>query len=141
MRLWQRLAAVCGTLVLTTALLTACSGVRTSQGTSDESCYLELPTAAAAVHGHGHLAGIRKFTLSEFHTVAPRLYKALAGDVPAHQSVCVAAYTGHFTAASVEKPLGRPSGILAVPVVTSPGKMLLGTLILSKLPVKFQHMF
>jgi len=55
------------------------------------------------------------------------------------QSVCLAAYTGHFTSYTVEKPLGRPAGTLAVAVVKSPGNELVGTLILTKIPVRFQH--
>ena len=41
----------------------------------------------------------------------------------------------------VSKPLGRPAGKLAVVVVTTPGNKLLGTLVLIKLPVRFQHLF
>jgi len=55
--------------------------------------------------------------------------------------VCLAAYTGHFTASSVQKPHGRSSGKLAVAVVTSPGNKLLGTVILNRVPVRFQHTF
>ena len=63
-----------------------------------ESCYLALPTAAKAVGGHGHLEGVRKYTLSGLRSVAPRLYGRLADDLPKKQGVCVAGYTGHFTA-------------------------------------------
>jgi hypothetical protein len=55
--------------------------------------------------------------------------------------VCIAAYKGHFTSSEVRKPLGWPSGTLAVAVVTSPGNRLLGTLILTHVPVRFQHLF
>ncbi len=41
----------------------------------------------------------------------------------------------------VSKPLGRPTGTLAVVVVTTPANKLLGTLILTKIPVRFQHLF
>ena len=132
-------AAVLAGLVLVASLLASCSAARTGLGTSDESCYLALPTAAKAVGGHGHLEGVRKYTLGGLRGVAPRLYRRLADDVPKKQSVCVAGYTGHFTASEVAKPLGRPSGTLAVAVVTTPANKLLGTLILTKLPVRFQH--
>jgi hypothetical protein len=39
----------------------------------------------------------------------------------------------------VMKPLGQPAGMLAVVVVTSPGNKLLGTVVLTKLPVRFRH--
>ncbi len=128
-------------LVVAASLLAACSAARTGQGTTAESCYLALPTAAKAVGGHGHLAGVRKFTLSGLHGVAPRLYKRLADDVPKKQDVCVVAYTGHFSADMVSKAMGRPTGKLAVVVVTTPGNKLLGTLVLTKIPVRFQHLF
>ena len=128
-------------LLATASLLTGCSAARTGQGTTAESCYLTLPTAARAVDGHGHLAGVRKFTLSELHTLAPRLYRRLSHDVPKGQDVCLVAYAGHFSAAMVTKPLGRRVGKLAVVVVTTPGNQLLGTLVLTKIPVRFQHLF
>ncbi len=93
----RRLGAGVAGLVVAASLLTACSAARTGQGTTDESCYLALPTAAKAIGGHGHLHGVRKFTLSGLHGVAPRLYTRLADDIPKGQNVCLAAYTGHFT--------------------------------------------
>jgi len=137
----RRLEAGVAGLVVAASLLTACSAARTGQGTTDETCYLALPTAAKAVGSHGHLHGVRKYKLGNLRGVAPRLYKRLADDVPKGQNVCLAAYTGHFTASSVSKPLGRPVGTLAVAVVTTPGNELLGTLILTKIPVRFQHVF
>ena len=134
-----RVGAGVASLVLAASLLAACSSARIDVGTTDESCYLALPTAAKAVGGHGHLEGVRKYTLSDLRNLAPRLYRRLADDVPGKQSICVAGYTGHFTSAEVSKPLGRPSGTLAVAVVTTPANELLGTLILTKLPVRFQH--
>jgi hypothetical protein len=137
----RRWGAGVAALVAAAALLTACSAARTGQGTSSESCYLALPTASEAVGDHGHLAGVRKYTLSGLHGVAPRLYGHLAHDVPKGQSVCIVAYTGAFNAAMVSKPLGRQKGTLAVVVVTTPANKLLGTLILTKIPVRFQHLF
>ena len=51
---------------------------------------------------------MRKYTLSSLRSVAPRLYGRLAHDVPKKQAVCIAGYTGHFTASEVSKPLGHP---------------------------------
>lgn len=138
LRRWSTAAAG---LLLAATLLTACSAARTGLGTTDDPCYLALPTAARAVGAHAHLDGVRKYSLDGMKGVAPRLYGRLAKDVPKGRSVCLAAYTGHFTRDSVEKPLGRSSGKLAVAVVTTPDAKLLGTLILSKLPLRFQHSF
>jgi hypothetical protein len=138
-RLWTRGTALAAALVLAATLLASCSSARTDFGTTDASCYLALPTAAKAVGGHGHLEGVRKYTLSSLRSVAPRLYNRLADDLSKKQGVCIAGYSGHFTASEVSKPLGHPTGTLAVAVVTTPGDKLLGTLILTKLPVRFQH--
>lgn len=137
----RRLAAAVAGLALAASLLTGCTSARSGLGTADESCYLALPVATKAVGGHGHLTGIRRFTLSSLHTVAPRLYGRLAHDVPKGQSVCLAAFTGHYAAPSVSKPLGQSTGVLAVAVVTSPANELLGTLILTRIPVNFRHIF
>jgi hypothetical protein len=139
---WRRLGLGVAGLVVAASSCTACSAARSGQGTTDESCYLALPTAAKAVGGHAHLAGIRKFSLSGLRGMTPpRLYGQLVTDVPKGQNVCVAAYTGHFSASMVSKPLGRSTGMLAVAVVTTPANHLLGTVILRKLPVRFQHVF
>jgi hypothetical protein len=119
--------------------LGACSAARTGLGTSDESCYLALPTAAKAVGGHGHLAGVRMYSLAGLRSVAPHMSGDVGVRVPKGQSVCLAGYTGHFTAGTVDKPLGRPAGSFAVAVVTTPGNQLLGTVILMKVPLRFQH--
>lgn len=134
-----RVAALAAPLILAATLLASCSTARSDFGTTDASCYLALPTAAKAVGGHGQLEGVRKYTLSSLRNVAPRLYKRLATDVSKKQGVCVAGYSGHFTSSEVSKAMGDPSGTLAVAVVTTPGNKLLGTLILTKLPVRFQH--
>ena len=128
-------------LTLSATVLTGCTSARTNQGTADESCYLALPTAQKAVGGKGHLAGVRKVSLNTLRGMAPRLYGHLSDDVPGHQAVCLAAYRGHFTQDEVQKPLGRQSGPLAVAVVTTPGNKVLGTLILNRIPVRFQHQF
>jgi hypothetical protein len=134
-------AALAAGVALAASVLAGCSSARTNLGTVDESCYLQLPTAAKAVGSHAHLAGVRKFTVSSLKPFAPRMYAHLSGVVPKGQNVCLAAYTGHFTASSVQKPRGRSSGKLAVAVVTSPGNELLGTVILNRVPVRFQHTF
>ena len=140
-RALRRLMAGGAGLVVAAALFAGCSSARIDIGTTDESCYLVLPVAAKAVGGHGHLAGVRKYSASGLHAVAPRLAGHLAHGVPKGKSVCLAAYSGHFTADTVSKPLGRSSGTIAVAVVTIPGNELLGTLILTKVPVRFQHIF
>jgi hypothetical protein len=94
-------------LALAAAVCAGCSSARVGLGTTDESCYLQLPTAAKAVGGHGHLEGVRKYNLSSLKGIAPRLYDYLADQVPKGQAVCLAAYSGHFASSMVTRPLGR----------------------------------
>ena len=131
-------SVVCG-LVLAASVFAGCSSARVGLGTTDESCYLELPTAAKAVDHHGHLEGIRKYTVSGLKGIAPRLYGFLVTQAPKTQAVCLAGYSGTFTKGMVMKPQGHTAGKLAVVVVTSPGNMLLATVLLTKLPVRFAH--
>jgi hypothetical protein len=135
----RRLPGMLAAGALAASVLTACTSARSDVGTSDESCYLSLPAATRAVGGHGHLEGIRRFSPGELRQIAPRLDGEMAREMPAHQDVCAAAFTGHFTSEQVSKPLGRDEGALAVVVLSSPGNRLLGTLILRHLPVRFNH--
>lgn len=132
------LSVLCG-FVLAASVFAGCSSARVGLGTTDESCYLELPTAANAVGHHGHLEGIRKYTVSGLKGIAPRLHGFLVVHAPKTQAVCLAGYTGTFTKGMVMKPLAQETGKLAVVVVSTPGNKLLGTVILTKLPVRFLH--
>ena len=128
-------------LVVAASLLASCSSARTDSGTTDDSCYLALPTAAKAVGGHGHLEGVRKYTLSNLRTIAPKLYGRLATTCPRSRPSASPATRATSPRRRCRSHSGQPSGTLAVAVVTTPGNRLLGTLILSKIPVRFQHTF
>ena len=129
---------LCG-LVLVASVFAGCSSARVGLGTTDESCYLELPTAAKAVGGHGHLEGIRKYSVDGLKGVAPKLYNFLIHEYPKTQAVCLAGYSGTFTRGMVMKPQAQAMGKLAVVVVSTPDNKLLATVILTKLPVRFLH--
>ena len=135
----RRVGATVAGLALAGSVLAGCSAARTDVGTTDETCYLALPTAAHAVGPGAHFVGIRKYEMSSLKGVAPKLYARMIKTVAPKQAVCIAAYTGHFSSDTVVKPLGRPVGTLAVAVIKTPGNELLGTLILTKIPVRFQH--
>jgi hypothetical protein len=124
---------------LLSSVVAGCTTARNNLGTSDSSCYLALPTATTAVRAHGHLLGVRQYTLSALRRQAPRLFGDLATTVPASQRVCVVAFGGQFTKATVSDPLGRSSGGLAVVVSTTPGNHLLGTVIFMRPPLHFGH--
>jgi hypothetical protein len=135
----RRVGTWAGAVALAASVFAGCTSARSGLGTTDESCYLALPTASKAVGGHGHLTGIRKYRVADMKNLAPHLYDYLSDQAPRNQVICLAGYTGLFSRAMVEKPIGRATGKLAVVVVTSPGNKVLGTLILKKLPVRFQH--
>lgn len=125
--------------LLAAGLLAGCTTARSNLGTSDSSCYSALPTATKAVHSHGRLIGVHRFTVSGLRRQAPHLAHDVATKEPGTQSICVVAFQGHFTAGSVSNARGRASGRLAVVVSTTPGNHLLRTVIFTRPPLRFGH--
>ena len=125
-------------VTLAVCVLTGCASARNSLGTSDSSCYLALPSATRAVGPHSRFIGVHQFTLSSLHQRDPRLFDALAVK-PTSQRVCTIEFGGSFTTASVQKPLGKPSGQFAVVISEAPSNHLLGTVILDHPPLDFAH--
>jgi hypothetical protein len=130
--------AIVGALLLAGGL-SDCTSARSSLGTSDSSCYLDLPAAGQAVGHHGRFAGIHLFSLSQLRKKAPRLVDDLEAAHATAAHMCVAAYEGKFSAASLDKPLGRASGIFAVAVVDASNQKLLGTVLIKRVPLHFGH--
>jgi len=114
--------------ILVAGALAGCTSARTNLGTSDSACYLALPAANKAV-GHGRLVSVHLVTLKSLKRVAPALFKALDTNERTSQRVCAVAFSGTFTRESVHKPRGRPSGGLAVAILTNPSNILIGTVI------------
>jgi hypothetical protein len=86
----------------------ACSAGRESLGTSDAPCYVALPTASQAVGSHGHLVGVLLFKVG---SVTYRLLdRALDAARVTSGRVCLVAFSGDFSAASVAHPAGRRTG-------------------------------
>jgi len=135
----RRVVIVSFTGVLLATSLASCTSARSSLGTSDSSCYLALPTANEAVHGHGHFLGVKLFTVGSLRHTAPHLYTELHQENAATQKVCAVAYSGNFSSTSVKDPRGKPSGRLAVVVSTSPSNRLLATVIFTRIPLRFNH--
>jgi hypothetical protein len=118
----------------------ACSSVRDDLGTSSSNCYVDLAAAAAAVHGAGHLQGVRLVAVSALRSSgAQQLYQAARQAKPRPTRVCLIAYTGRFRATAVRHPLGKPTGHLAVVEVTYPGKRVIATLLSAHAPFPFPH--
>ena len=126
-------------VTMAVCLLAGCASARNNLGTSDSSCYLALPSAKRAVGPNGKFIGVHQFTLSSLRQKDPRLFDSLTGVKPTAQRVCIIEFGGSFTRASVQKPLGKASGRLAVVVSEAPSNRLLGTVILHHPPLDFAH--
>jgi hypothetical protein len=135
-----RARRVLGALALALCLgigATACSAGRESLGTSDAPCYVALPTAAQAVGSHGHLVGVRLFKVG---SVTYRLLdQALDAAGVSSGRVCLVAFSGNFSAVSVEHAAGRSTGKLAVVILRYPAGTLIATVLFLHLPTRFGH--
>jgi hypothetical protein len=135
----SKLTVLLVALTLAVCLLAGCTAARNSLGTSDSSCYLALPSAKHAVGPHSEFIGVHQFTLFSLRQKAPRLFDSLTAVKPTSQRVCIIEFVGSFTQASVQKPLGKSSGRLAVVVSEAPSNRLLGTVIFHHPPLNFAH--
>lgn len=126
-------------LLIATSLLAGCTAARNSLGTEDSACYVTLPAAVRAVHGAGHLAGVRLESVRSLRRPAPVVYAVSTAPGLRVRQVCLVAFHGRFRAAAVARPHGAPSGRLAVVVLEYPDSRLLGTVLLVRPPVRFGH--
>lgn len=125
--------------VLALCLLGGCTSARSELGTSDGACFLALPTATRAVGLHTRLLGVRLLTPTSLGRLAPGLAADLFTGEPSRQQICVLAFAGSFTAATVAKPAGLPAGPVAVVVTRPPSNQLIGTVIVDGAPLHFGH--
>lgn len=132
---WRVAAAV----VVAAVLLAGCSSARSGLGTTDSGCYLALPSAGNAVHHRGHLVGVRLESAGWLRHHAPHLYAADRRFHPPPVHVCLVAYAGTFHSDAVERPIGRPTGRLAVVELTYPASRLIATLLVRHPPLSFGH--
>jgi hypothetical protein len=123
----------------------ACGAGHAILGTNTSPCFLALPVAKRAVEGRGSLDGVRLVDVARLTSRGDRALRELLElmPVPPSHEVCLVAYRGSFTVGQVELPVGPipPSGVgrYAIPVVTIPGSMLLGTLVVRHEPLSFKH--
>jgi hypothetical protein len=125
-------AAAAGLLVV--ALAAGCTTARSDLGPSDSSCYRALPAATKAIGGHGQLLSVQRFSAATLRRQAPHLLDAVLTGEASSQDVCMIAFKGQFTAATVSHPYGLSSGRLAVVATTTPADHLLGTFVFSRPP-------
>jgi hypothetical protein len=123
----------------------ACGAGHAILGTNTSPCFLALPVAKRAVEGRGSLDGVRLVDVTRLTSRGERALRELLDQMPIPPSheVCLVAYRGNFTVGQVELPFGPipPSGVgrYAIAVVTIPGSMLLGTLVVRREPLSFKH--
>jgi hypothetical protein len=132
------LVGLAGLLALT---LAGCSSAHDSLGTSDGGCFIALPTADTAIHHHGQLLGARLVAVSDLRRRKDQLVYQAAEEArgPRARRVCLVAFVGRFSSATVEQPEGGATGKLAIVVIEYPDSRLLGTVVLSHLPDRFGH--
>jgi hypothetical protein len=138
-RVRSGLVLLVGVLALA-AVLSGCTSARSSLGTGDSSCFVDIPTAAAAVHSHGTFIGIHRYSLTALKKSAPHLDQDLTTAHSTAAEMCLAAYKGSYSSAGVEKPIGKANaGTLAVVAIDAANRHLLGTLVIEHAPLRFGH--
>ena len=138
----RRVAALSAALVSTVAL-SACTAPRNTLGTNSSACFRAVPVATDAVHDRGKLTGVRLLKSKDLdqrpHFRA--LLESRAGTTVT--TVCAVSFQGHYTLGQVEKPFGRSpvggSGTVAIVIVSNTADKLLGTLVLSHVPLPLRH--
>jgi hypothetical protein len=119
--------------------LSGCTSARSDLGTSDGACFLAVPTAVQAVGPHSRLLGVRLLSRASLRQLAPGLSAELPSAGSSRDRICVLAFAGPFTAQTVAKPVGLPSGPVAVVVARSPSNGLIATVIVRRPPLHFGH--
>lgn len=136
-----RRAAAVGCLVVA-AMLAGCTSARNTLGTNSSQCYKAVAVTSDAVHDRGTFVGIRLLSarqVSRYH----HLEVLLRARAPAVKTVCVAAYHGSYRLDQVQMPFGaQPAnggGPIAIVVVSTPQNKLIGTIVLSRIPLPIRH--
>lgn len=142
---WRRragAATVCLVVLSLPVFCGGCTGARNDLGTTSSQCFRAIPVARAAVHGRGSYAGTVLVSVASLRTTSRlRLVASHAG--PNVRALCLVAYKGTYHLEDVTGDVGTAPaggvGTYAVAVVSSPGNLLLGTVIFRNVPVRFRH--
>ena len=137
--------AVLAAVLVLTGLLGGCTASRNGLGTHDSVCFKVYPEAVAAVHGHGRFAGERYLPA---HALIVQIRKVAVPDSLQDAScvaTCLVAFTGHFTASTVERGWAPDGGAgrIAIVVVRQSDSLLVATVVLARMPRRliFAHVF
>ena len=131
--------AVVVAAIVAAMVLASCTSARSELGTSNGPCYLALPEASAAVHGQGHLNGVRLVWSDSLLRSSQVYADALVGRVRTRQRFCVVEYSGHFERSGVLHPAGRRRGHLAIVIVSYPRPEVVVTILVHFPPNRFGH--
>lgn len=140
-----RAALTVGVLaVLVGGVLGGCTSPRNALGASSSPCFRALPTAHAAVHGHGQLLGVQYLTIGSIdkglkHT--DQFVALLDSLAPAGNEVCLVGYQNDYLASAVEHPWppGRLQAKYALVLVDLHGERVLATLLLERAPIRLSR--
>lgn len=123
-------------VAMVTALsLSGCSSRGASLGTTSSPCFHALPAAAREVGPSSRFLGVRLISASRLVKRVPE------ASVLGRAEVCLVAYEGHYFAGELRHALDHRSGRFAVVAVTESGGRVLGSLVLTHLPLPFRHTF
>jgi len=134
-----RTLLACAALAVSALGLGGCAAAREELGTAASGCFVDLALASHAVHDHGRLLGVRLVSVTSLSAHAPLLFNAAEVEGRRLAQVCLVAFGGHFVARGVERPIGAPSGVLAVVELGYPRRRLLATLLVTRPPLPFGH--
>ncbi len=143
LRKWRRAVGALSVAAVAVVALSACTAPRNTLGTKSSACFRAVPVATDAVHDRGTLSGVRLLGSKDLDRRPGfrSLLEARAGKRVT--SVCVVAFQGRFRLDQVQKPFGRApasgNGSVALVFVSSPEEALIGTLVLSRVPLPLRH--
>lgn len=126
--------------IVSSVSLGGCTATRNDLGTTNGSCYVAIPAASGAVHGHGRLLGARLDSVQALKNFAPKLSEAvLAHDNTLNSRICLVAFGGNFSRTSVSSGTGYPKGSIAVVVLEYPSSKVIVTFISERSIANFSH--
>lgn len=128
--------------------LSGCAAPHTGLGPSASSCFQALPSAEAAVHGQGHLVGLKRWPAIRVLSLASHIRGAggidlgglpgTAGDPS--RLLCVVAFQGPFGPGQVENAQTDQGGPFALVVLTPDGEGGVRSFVVRRLPLRFRHL-
>ena len=128
--------AAAAAVVAIALLVASCGGARNSLGTSASPCYRALPGAKEAVHGKGHLVGVRRVRTSTLQRRIPGDQQLAA---VRERQLCVFAFHDDFHASDVPGATNQEHGQYAVVALTLRNPRVVAAFLLDRLPTRFRH--